>query len=163
MQTIPPDLKTRVLEALAPIAAADKVKDLKVDDAGAVTFSFLLRREDPSTLVRNARKAAQAVPGVTTVKINVQDAGATGSHHKHDHAPSESQPSVGPEKLPGIGHVIAVASGKGGVGKSTVSVNLALALQQGGRRIGLVDADVLGVVSEDVVHCSALWNRDAGD
>ncbi|MGH8569269.1 MAG: hypothetical protein ACREXU_14995, partial [Gammaproteobacteria bacterium] len=61
MQTIPPDLKTRVLEALAPIAA-DKVKDLTVDDAGAVTFSFLLRREDPGTLVRDARKAAQAVP-----------------------------------------------------------------------------------------------------
>jgi ATP-binding protein involved in chromosome partitioning len=69
----------------------------------------------------------------------------TGPHHNHDHAPSAlSQPSAGPEKLPGIRHVIAVGSGKGGVGKSTVSVNLALALQQGGGRIGLVDADVLG-------------------
>ena len=61
----------------------------------------------------------------------------------HDPAPSQQAPA-GAEKLPGIRHIIAVGSGKGGVGKSTVSVNLAFALQQMGNRIGLVDADVLG-------------------
>lgn len=63
------------------------------------------------------------------------------------HGPAQSASShsaAAPEKLPGIKHIIAVGSGKGGVGKSTVSVNMALALQQAGARIGLVDADVLG-------------------
>lgn len=61
------------------------------------------------------------------------------------HAPGASaQASIGAEKLPGIRHIVAVGSGKGGVGKSTVSVNLALALQQLGARVGIVDADILG-------------------
>src|SRR5438034_4668390 len=55
------------------------------------------------------------------------------------------QPGM-PEKitLPGVKHVVAVASGKGGVGKSTVATNLALALHQLGRRVGLLDADIYG-------------------
>ena len=64
-------------------------------------------------------------------------------HEPDDARGAASTPSPG-EKLSGIRHVIAVGSGKGGVGKSTVSVNLAFALQAIGGRIGLIDADVLG-------------------
>ncbi|MBB3994902.1 ATP-binding protein involved in chromosome partitioning [Sulfitobacter undariae] len=55
--------------------------------------------------------------------------------------PSEPK---GPQKIPGIEHIIAVASGKGGVGKSTISANLACALAAEGKRVGLLDADVYG-------------------
>ena len=56
------------------------------------------------------------------------------------------QPQGGPQKIeiPGVQHVVAVASGKGGVGKSTVATNLALALHALGRRVGLLDADIYG-------------------
>ncbi len=63
----------------------------------------------------------------------------------HQQNPSTlAQSAVSSDKLPGIRHIIAVGSGKGGVGKSTVSVNLALALSKLGARVGLVDADILG-------------------
>jgi ATP-binding protein involved in chromosome partitioning len=65
----------------------------------------------------------------------------TGSKREHHQGPGAS---AGAEALPGIRHLVAVGSGKGGVGKSTVAVNLALSLQNIGGRIGLVDADILG-------------------
>ncbi|RTZ90918.1 MAG: hypothetical protein DSY81_08345 [Bacillota bacterium] len=59
-------------------------------------------------------------------------------------APGPGPSAVGAQEIPGVRHVIAVASGKGGVGKSTVAVNLALALTARGLRTGLLDADVYG-------------------
>jgi ATP-binding protein involved in chromosome partitioning len=152
-------LQSRVAHALAgvqhPRAATDIltagiVKDLVVDDRGAVTFTFLLGREDPGTLVRETRKAVKAVSGVTNVTINVTAAGGgTGEGGRGPAAgPPGARPGVPPPptpiEQPNLGSVIAISSGKGGVGKSTVSANLAAALARDGHRVGLMDGDIYG-------------------
>jgi ATP-binding protein involved in chromosome partitioning len=128
------------------IVATGMVRDLVADDAGAVSFTFALTREDPGSLARDARKAAQGVAGVTAVKVNVVDAGgaaagrATGGARPSSPVP----PPPTPDEMPALGKVLAISSGKGGVGKSTVSANLAAALAKQGHRVGLMDADIYG-------------------
>jgi len=128
------------------LVAAEMVKDLAVDDGGAVTFTFVLTRDDPASLARDARKAAQSVAGVSAVKVNVVDAGGAGAGT----APAGPRPSSPvpppptPDELPALGKALAISSGKGGVGKSTVSANLAAALARLGHRVGLMDADIYG-------------------
>ena len=133
----------------ADVLAAGMVKDLTVDDRGTVTFTFLLGRDDPGSLAREVRKAVQGVPGVTAVRVNVTDA----SSAAEGTAPRQTAPRPGPGgvpppptpvELPHLGRVLAISSGKGGVGKSTVSVNLAVALARAGHRVGLMDADIYG-------------------
>jgi len=148
------DLLQRVREALAAVqnprlgrdlVAGEMVKDLAVDGAGVVTFGFVLTREDPGSLVRDARKAVQAVAGVTGVKVNVVD--STGAAPRARPAPGGAAavpPPPTPDEMPALGKVLAISSGKGGVGKSTVSANLAAALAQQGHKVGLMDADIYG-------------------
>jgi ATP-binding protein involved in chromosome partitioning len=154
----PDTLQARVERALSQllnprrggdVLAAGMVKDLAVDDRGTVTFTFLLGRDDPGSLAREVRKAVQAVPGVTTVRVNVTDA----SSAAEGTAPRQTAPRPGPAgvpppstpvELPHLGRVLAISSGKGGVGKSTVSANLAVALARAGHRVGLMDADIYG-------------------
>ncbi len=141
------DLKARVTEALKrvrnpragkDVVAAGNVTDVTVE-GGVVTVAFTLERDDPATLVREARRTAQAVEGVEQVRMAVSG----GVSQREQPAPKPVAPPPARE-LPNLGTVIAVSSGKGGVGKSTVAVNLAAALAALGRRVGLMDADVYG-------------------
>ena len=146
-----------VWEALAGVAnprtgedvlAGGQVQGLSIDDDGKVSFQFLLRAEDAGTLVRAARAAAEAVPGVTRVKIDVKlpkETQIPGQQQPRRPAP-HSVPAPMPDSnvIAGIERIFAVSSGKGGVGKSTVAVNIAAALARAGYRTGLLDADIYG-------------------
>jgi ATP-binding protein involved in chromosome partitioning len=129
------------------LLSAGMVRDLEVDaEAGRVSFKFLLGRADPATLVREARAAVRAVEGVTEVKIDVQDpAGPSApTHQPPGGAQAAVPPPPTPMEQPELGRIIAVSSGKGGVGKSTVAANIAVALAQAGYAVGLMDADIYG-------------------
>lgn len=102
--------------------------------AGSVAFQVELTTPAcpmKAKIEADCRAAVEAIPGVTSIKIDMT-------------ANVASRRPIGGQVIPRVRHVIAVASGKGGVGKSTVATNLAVALAQSGARVGLMDADVYG-------------------
>ncbi|MGY4216154.1 ATP-binding protein involved in chromosome partitioning [Bradyrhizobium sp. USDA 4522] len=118
------------------------------------------RRRAPGESVRaQAENAVRAIPGVSVAMIALtaeRKAGGAApaprpaggvppaSAHRHPHPPGGQSPMARQAEIPGISAVIAVASGKGGVGKSTTALNLALGLRDLGLRVGLLDADIYG-------------------
>ena len=113
------------------------IRDIQID-GGSVSFAIQFQTENPNVgqqIARDSEAAVRAVPGVQNVSIRLE---------------------VGPRQTPGpttggqpgilesVRYKIAVASGKGGVGKSTVSTNLSLALRSLGYSVGLLDADIYG-------------------
>jgi ATP-binding protein involved in chromosome partitioning len=112
------------------------VKHINIDD-GEVKVQLALTTNDPNvpaTIKSEAEKTLRALAGVRSARVLIDI-----------HAPPGGAGAVaGAQRIPGIKHVIAIASGKGGVGKSTVAANLAVALEQTKARVGLCDCDIYG-------------------
>ena len=114
------------------------VKDVRVDD-GEVFVQMAMATTDaavPAQIKANAEAAISALPGVTSAVVRID---ITAPVQQPIGAQTMPQTSI-----PGVKHIIAVASGKGGVGKSTVAANLACALQAQGAAVGLCDCDLYG-------------------
>ncbi|HEX3033507.1 MAG TPA: Mrp/NBP35 family ATP-binding protein [Thermodesulfobacteriota bacterium] len=116
------------------------VKDIQVEDS-KVTVSLLLPKPDEkleSEIRESVRKTLLESPGVSDVEIQTEA-------REPKRMPGEAGAGIPQKsKLPDIKYFIAVASGKGGVGKSTVAVNLALAISKKRKNVGLMDADIWG-------------------
>jgi ATP-binding protein involved in chromosome partitioning len=133
------------------LIAGGHVQNVEVEDDGVARFQFQLRPQDPGELVKEARTAVEALDGIREVKVNVQlpqmgPSGGGGSGGRRGGLKPGSVPAPTPKPgiLPDVRHIVAVSSGKGGVGKSMVAANLAAAFAKDGQRVGLLDADIYG-------------------
>jgi ATP-binding protein involved in chromosome partitioning len=133
----------------ADLFSTQQVRDIATTTSGRVRLTLMLGAQDDPALAKAVRHAVETVDGVTGVELDVQAAparqGAGRMLPVMDQAPAPARVAAPtPKRFANLGRVIAVSSGKGGVGKSTVAVNLAVALAQNGARVGLMDADIYG-------------------
>ena len=132
-----------VLEILRPVqdpelqkslVELNMIRNIKID-SGAVSFTLVLTTPAcplREFIVDDCKKAVKQLPGVETVAVEVT-------------AETPKQKGmVDRQGIEGVKNIIAISSGKGGVGKSTVAVNVAVALAQTGAKVGLLDADIYG-------------------
>ena len=134
-------LKTVKAPSGVDLVEAGLVRALSVDE-GAVRFVMEVDAPDPFMPAKAEAEEKLTALGAGSVSI-VMTAHSTPKPPPDLKAGRKAEPA-GPEKVPGIDRIIAVASGKGGVGKSTVAANLAWAVAAVGRRGGMLDADVYG-------------------
>ena len=156
------NLQERISDALSRIRSkrvgtnildAEMVSELATTTDGKVRLSVFLTADDDAAVVREIRQAIQQVEGVTDVRVDVKDGSRTEPAPRSSSralpvmgqaAQRATPPAPTPVAYPGLGNIVAISSGKGGVGKSTVATNLAIALARQGARVGLMDADIYG-------------------
>jgi ATP-binding protein involved in chromosome partitioning len=153
-----PDDTTAI--AVRRLLASFQAEDTAGETLGRATLEGVLVRDGlvqvtlgvgraEAEALEPARRAAESaiarLPGVRRATIVLTAHRAPAAQPPTGARPAGSRPPAPkPQPIPGVAHVMAVASGKGGVGKSTVSVNLAVALVRLGLRVGLMDADIYG-------------------
>lgn len=151
--TLERDIRSALVQVLDPQGGGDIVSrglvgEVEVEGDEATIVLSLDRPRDAAEraeLEDRVRAAVEAVPGVASCLVDVRTTEPTARQaHAHQGRSGEHRPAPRPEPLPGVKKIIAVASGKGGVGKSTVALNLALALSARGLKVGLLDADMHG-------------------
>ncbi len=159
------DVLTALSEIQLPaggnLVSADLIRALTIDD-GTIRFVIELSDATDATTIREVEKAAEqrlkTIPGVTAVSIVTtaptaargaggtvaRSSGAAGGPPPSLQIGRHPTPQAGPEPVKGVQRILAIGSGKGGVGKSTVTSNLAVALARQGRKVGVLDADIYG-------------------
>jgi ATP-binding protein involved in chromosome partitioning len=159
MAPTPTPTRETILEALSrvtlqeggSVVSRDLVRALVVE-GDAVRFVLEVESPEAAKAMEPVRAAAEAaaraVPGVARVSVAMTAHGPAAKQPAPQGEPPSLKigrhPTQGPSELPGVKRILAVGSGKGGVGKSTVSANLAVALAREGWKVGLVDADIYG-------------------
>jgi len=156
--------REHVLQALANVpvdaagtslVASGRLSEVIVDDAARVMFSISIDPSEAAQMERvrqAAETAVRGLPGIKGVFASLTAHGAQSGAAQSGSAAPAPQPVRRPQtasqpknqRIPGVAHVIAVASGKGGVGKSTTACNIALGLKDLGLKVGLLDADIYG-------------------
>ncbi len=129
------------------IVSFGMVKGIKVKEGGEVEIDLYIntRNQEAAQKVKEeVEEKVATLEGVSKVKVNLSTLAQKEPPKPKAHVSTKSSPFADQRKIEGVKCVVAVASGKGGVGKTTVAVNLALALARKGYQVGIMDADVYG-------------------